>query len=216
MSEFSKTSRNTLKRVSNRGSYDRETIYQILDDGYVCHVGIADGEQPLVIPMAYGRAGDTLYLHGSSKSRLQHILSDGTECCITVTHLDGLVISRSAFDTSMNYRSVMIFGKARPVEGLDQKKSALRAVAEHLVPGRWDEIRKPTDKEIKATGVAAVGIDEASAKVRTGPPKDNRKHLDLPVWAGVIPFTTVAGEPEPDPELKEGIDPEPSVRNFEI
>lgn len=216
MSQFKKTEHNTVKRTSNRGAYDRKTIYNILDAGYVCHVGFSMQNRPFVIPMAYGRKGDMLYLHGSVKSRLQQELSGGVDCCISVTHLDGLVLARSAFDHSMNYRSVVLFGNAKPVDDNEQKRMALKAVSDHLMPGRWEEVREPTEKELRATAIAAVQIKEASAKIRTGPPQDNRKDLDLPVWAGVIPFEMAAGKPVADPQLKEGIKPGPSVTEFKI
>lgn len=216
MSQFDKKDYNTVKRVSNRGSYDRDTIYSILDAGYVCHTGFSVGTRPFVIPMAYGRKGDTIYLHGSIKSRLQEELSEGVGCCITVTRLDGLVLSRSAFDHSMNYRSVVAFGTGHPVERTEEKKEALKIISDHLVPGRWEEVRQPNEKELRATSVIAVTIEEASAKIRSGPPKDNRNDMDLPVWAGVIPFEAVAGEPVADPQLKKGIRPGKSVTEFEV
>lgn len=216
MAEFEKSERSTIKRVSNRGAYDRKTIYSILDAGYVGHVGFSIKNRPIIIPMAYGRDEDTIYLHGSIKSRLQKELSEGINCCITVTHLDGLVLARSAFDHSMNYRSVVVFGKGRELTNDVEKLEALKVISDHMIPGRWEEVRKPNQKEISATSVIGVTIEEASAKIRTGPPKDNRNDLDFPVWAGVISFETEAGEPVADPKLKKGIQPGDSVTGFEI
>lgn len=216
MSDFKKTDRTRVKRLSKRGVYDRSTIYEILDAGYVCHVGFVSGGQPIIIPMAYGRDEDVIYLHGSTRSRLQQVLSDEAECCISVTHLDGMVMSRSAFDHSMNYRSVVIFGKCRSLESVTEKRTAMKVVTEHLVPGRWDEVQQPRDEELEATSVIAVSIDEASAKIRSGPPQDSQKVLDLPVWAGVIPFERNAGDPVPDPILDDEIPVSPSVKNFTL
>lgn len=216
MSEFKKTDRNRVKRLSKRGVYDQSVVYEILDAGYVCHVGFVSEDQPFIIPMAYGRDKDVIYLHGSTGSRLQQVLSDKTDCCISVTHLDGIVMSRSAFDHSMNYRSVVIFGKCRSLETVTEKRKAMKVVTEHLVPGRWDEVQQPRDEELEATSVIAVSIDEASAKIRSGPPQDSRKVLDLPVWAGVIPFERSAGEPVPDPVLDSEIPVSPSVKNFTL
>lgn len=215
MTESSDRERSEIQRYPNRGTRDRETIRAILDDGRVCHVSFAVDGQPFVLPMAYGRDGDRLYLHGSSESRLQRRVSaEGVPCCVAVTHVDGLVLSRSAFDHSMNYRSVVIFGEATPVEGTEAKRSALQTVTEHLVPGRWEEVRPPNEKELSATSVLAVPVEEASAKVRSGPPKDPPKDLDLPHWAGVIPFELSAGAPVPDPDLRDGVEPGPSVTGF--
>lgn len=207
--------RSEIRRYPNRGTRDRETIHAILDDGRVCHVGFAVDGQPFVLPMAYGRDGDRILLHGSVKSRLQrHLSAEGMPCCVAVTHVDGLVLSRSAFDHSMNYRSVVVFGEATPVEGGEAKRSALKTVTEHLVPGRWEEVREPNAKELSATSVLAVPLEEATAKVRSGPPGDPAKDMDLPHWAGVIPLHPSAGEPVPDPELDEGIEPGDSVTGF--
>lgn len=214
MTEPPDSDRAEVRRYPDRGSRDREIVDRILDDGYVCHVSFAVDGQPFVLPMAYGREEDRIYLHGSLKSRLQRRLSDGVPCCVAVTRVDGLVLSRSAFDHSMNYRSVVLFGTAFPVEGPDRKREALKTVSEHLVPGRWEEVRPPSEKELSATSVLAVLIEEASAKVRSGPPKDPPKDLDLPHWAGVIPFELSAGEPVADPDLRDGIEPGPSVTGF--
>lgn len=204
-----------VKRLPERGRYDRDTLDAILDAGFVCHVGHVIDGQPVVTPTAYWREGDHLYFHGSAASRMLRSLGqDGVRCCVTVTHTDGLVLARSAFHHSMNYRSAMIFGTARPVTDDGAKRAALRAFVERLMPGRWDTLRPMTDQEVKATTVLRIGLDEASAKVRTGPPKDDEEDYALPIWAGVLPLATVAGEPVPDPRLSPGIEVPAHVRGF--
>lgn len=206
-----------VRRLPERGHYDRDTLYAILDAGFVCHVGhVVDG-RPVVIPTAYWREGDHLYFHGSSASRMLRTLSgDGIPCCVTVTHVDGLVLARSAFHHSVNYRSAMIFGTAEPVTEEGRKHAALRAFVERLVPGRWDTLRPMTDQEMKATTVLRIGLEEASAKVRTGPPRDDEEDYDLPIWAGVLPLATMVGEPEPDPRLAPGIEIPGHVSGFRL
>jgi hypothetical protein len=202
MSEFTPTERTQVKRLPKRGKYDHETVYSILDSGFVCHVGfIADG-QPYVIPTNYGRSGDTLYLHGSAASRMLRTLSEGVPVCVTVTHVDGLVLARSAFHHSVNYRSVVILGTARLVENPAEKMEALRIFTEHVMKGRWDDVRQPTEQELKSTMVLALPLEEVSAKVRTGGPIDDEADYALPVWAGVLPLETVAKSPQPDARLK--------------
>lgn len=202
MSEFTPTDRTQVKRLPKRGKYDHETVYSILDSGFVCHVGfIADG-QPYVIPTNYGRAGDTLYLHGSAASRMLRTLSEGVPVCVTVTHVDGIVLARSAFHHSVNYRSVVILGTARLVEDPAEKMEALRIFTEHVMKGRWDDVRQPTEQELKGTTVLALPLEEVSAKVRTGGPIDDEADYALPVWAGVLPLETVAKPPQPDARLK--------------
>jgi nitroimidazol reductase NimA-like FMN-containing flavoprotein (pyridoxamine 5'-phosphate oxidase superfamily) len=202
MSEFTPTERTQVKRLPKRGKYDRETVYGILDAGFVCHVGFSADGQPYVIPTNYGRAGDTLYLHGSAASRMLRTLSGGVPVCVTVTHVDGLVLARSAFHHSVNYRSVMILGTARLVEDPAEKMEALRIFTEHVLKGRWDDVRQPTEQELKGTMVLALPLEEVSAKVRTGGPVDDEADYALPVWAGVLPLETVAQPPQPDPRLK--------------
>jgi len=187
-----------VRRLPDRGVYDRQTIDAILDEGLVCHVGIASEGQPIVLPMNYGRDGDRLLLHGSAASRLMRGLAAGSPACFTVTLLDGLVLARSAFHHSMNFRSVVLFGSATPIADLAAKTAALRLISEHLLPGRWDQVRQPNDRELSATTVVEVPIHEASAKVRTGPPMDDPEDLSVPAWAGVLPLYLVAGEPEAD------------------
>jgi nitroimidazol reductase NimA-like FMN-containing flavoprotein (pyridoxamine 5'-phosphate oxidase superfamily) len=186
-----------VRRLPERGRYDRETIDSILDEALFCHVGFVSNEQLFVIPTLHARVGDLLYIHGSQASRMLRELRGGMEVCVTATILDGVVLARSAFNHSMNYRSVMVLGVAKEVEGAE-KMEALRAVAEHVMPGRWDDVRHPNAKELGATTVLRLPLDRASAKVRTGPPKDDKADLDFPVWAGVLPLRLVALEPVAD------------------
>lgn len=196
---YNKTERTKVRRRAGRGNYKRATIHSILDEGMVGHIGVVgDDGQPFVIPVLYARDGDRVYLHGSPLSRLLGTLADGVPMCLTVTLLDGLVLARSAFHHSMNYRSVVILGQGRPIEDPERKDRALRALVEHIVPGRSDDARGPSRKELKATEVIELEIDEASAKIRIGPPGDASADMDLPVWAGELPITTSFGEPVPD------------------
>jgi nitroimidazol reductase NimA-like FMN-containing flavoprotein (pyridoxamine 5'-phosphate oxidase superfamily) len=203
---FRKTERTTLKRLPARGVYDRELVYRILDEGVICHVGFAVEGRPYVIPTGYARVRDQLYIHGSQASRMLRTLQRGIEACVTVTLLDGLVLARSAFHHSMNYRSVVVFGQSFLVDDAAEKLAALRAFSEQVVPGRWDDARKPTEQELKATTVLSLPLEEVSAKVRTGPPLDDEEDYELPVWAGVIPLALVARPPIPDPRLKTEIE----------
>lgn len=186
------SARSRIKRLPQRGHYDRQQVYKILDEALICHVGFSVEGQPFVIPTAYGRIEDQLYIHGSPASRMLKSLQQGIEVCITVTLLDGLVLARSAFHHSMNYRSVVLFGTATPVLDLDLKLSALKAFTDHIVPGRWDEVRSPNPQELAGTLVLSLPITEASVKVRTGPPLDDEADYALPVWAGEIPLQVQA------------------------
>jgi uncharacterized protein len=209
---YQATERTRVRRLPERAAYDRETVHAILDDGFVCHVGfVADG-QPYVIPTGYARAGETLYLHGSTGSRLG--LRPGDPVCISVTLVDGLVLARSAFHHSMNYRSVTVLGRTRLVTDPREKQAALRAFVEHVVPGRGDEIRGGDRRELAATAVLAVALEEVSAKVRTGPPKDDEEDYGLPVWAGVLPLALTAGAPDPDPRLEPAVPVPPHVAGW--
>jgi nitroimidazol reductase NimA-like FMN-containing flavoprotein (pyridoxamine 5'-phosphate oxidase superfamily) len=203
---FTQTERTKLKRLPKRGFFDRETVYGILDEGFICHVGFAPEGQPFVIPTGYARDGDTLYLHGSAASRMLRTLSTGVDVCVTVTIIDGLVLARSAFHHSMNYRSVVIFGRAQLIEDREQKMKALLALSEHIIRGRWAEVREPTEQEMKATTVLSLPLVEASAKIRTGPPLDDEEDYTMNVWAGVVPLRLVAGEPVADPRLIDGVE----------
>ncbi len=206
--------RTRVKRIPKRGHYDREMIDAILDEGFICHVGfVADGH-PFVIPTGYARVGDELYIHGSAASRMLRELSKGVEVCVTVTLIDGLVLARSAFHHSMNYRSVVILGTAELVTEADEKYKALEALTEHFVPGRWNDVRWPTELELKATSVLKLPITEASAKIRTGDPVDDDDDYSMNVWAGVIPLKLTPGEPIPDAKLAEGISPPEHVSKY--
>jgi nitroimidazol reductase NimA-like FMN-containing flavoprotein (pyridoxamine 5'-phosphate oxidase superfamily) len=202
MSDFTPTERTQVKRLPKRGKYERETVLAILDAGFVCHVGFSVDGQPYVIPTNYGRSGDTIYLHGSAASRMLRTLSEGVPVSVTVTHVDGLVLARSAFHHSVNYRSVVILGTARLVTDPAEKMEALRVFTEHVMKGRWDDVRQPTEQELKATTVLALPLEEVSAKVRTGGPIDDEGDYTLPVWAGVLPLETVAKEPLADPQRR--------------
>jgi nitroimidazol reductase NimA-like FMN-containing flavoprotein (pyridoxamine 5'-phosphate oxidase superfamily) len=204
MSTFTPTERTQVKRLPKRGAYDRETVFKILDEAFVCHVGFVVDGQPFVIPTNFGRSGETLYLHGSAASRMLRTLSQGIPVCVTVTLTDGLVLARSAFHHSVNYRSVVVLGAARLVEDPAEKMEALRLFTEHIMKGRWDDIRWPNEQEMKGTTVLALPLEEVSAKVRTGGPIDDEVDYSLPVWAGVLPLPVVPAEPIPDPRLRAG------------
>jgi uncharacterized protein len=195
------SARTRVVREPHRGVYDRATAYQILDEGFICHVGFALDGQPYVIPTGYGRSGDNLYIHGSAASRMLRNLDQGVAVCVTVTLLDGLVLARSIFNHSMNYRSVVVLGTATAVKDPAEKLEALRRLSEHILPGRWQDSRQPNEKELKATLVLKLPITEFSAKVRQGPAIDDEEDYGFPTWAGVIPLQMVAGQPIPDERL---------------
>jgi nitroimidazol reductase NimA-like FMN-containing flavoprotein (pyridoxamine 5'-phosphate oxidase superfamily) len=201
MNDFPRTQRTTLKRLPKRGSFDRQEINAILDEGLICHVGFVVNGQPFVIPTGYARLGDTLIIHGSQASRTLRELGQGIDACVTVTLLDGLVLARSAFHHSMNYRSVVVFGRATVIEDREAKLEALTVLSEHMIPGRWDDVREPTEPELQQTTVLSIPLTEASAKIRTGPPVDDDEDYELPVWAGVIPLRMVAEKPVADGRL---------------
>jgi uncharacterized protein len=205
------TKRTKLGRLPNRGSHEPETVHAILDAAFLAHVGFQMEGQPFVIPTLYGRDEDKLYLHGSAASRMLRGLDTGIPACVCVTIVDGLVLARSAFHHSMNYRSVVAFGTARKIEGAEEKTRALRIISEHLIAGRWSDVRGPSDKELKATAVLEFSIEEASAKIRTGPPVDDEEDYSLPVWAGVLPLRMEAKAAVPDPRLAASIHPPPYV-----
>jgi nitroimidazol reductase NimA-like FMN-containing flavoprotein (pyridoxamine 5'-phosphate oxidase superfamily) len=205
---MSATTRTRLRRLPTRGDHDRATIDAILDEALVAHMGFVHDDHPVVVPTLHARVGDEVLLHGSSASRALRTLAGGAPLCLTVTLIDGLVLARSAFHHSINYRSVMLFGTARLIEGTAEKAAALEAFTEKLVPGRWEAVRWPTRQELKGTKVLSLTIDEASAKVRTGPPGDDDEDYALDTWAGVVPLSLVAGAPQDDPLLREGI-PQP-------
>jgi nitroimidazol reductase NimA-like FMN-containing flavoprotein (pyridoxamine 5'-phosphate oxidase superfamily) len=202
---FTPNERTRVVRESHRGFYDRETIYQILDEGFVCHVGFAVDGQPYVIPTMYARVDDAIYVHGSAASRMLRGASSGIPVCITVTIVDGLVLARSVFNHSMNYRSVVALGKAVLVESPEQKIAALHAFTEKILPGRWNDARQPSEQELKATSILRLPLTEASAKVRSGPVEDDAADDALPVWAGIVPLRLVADAPVRDERCNPGI-----------
>jgi uncharacterized protein len=205
---YSPTERTKLHRRSMRAVYDKAQIHGILDGGFVCHIGFVVDGQPFVIPTAYGRSGDEVYIHGSPASRvMRRGAEDGLDLCFTVTLVDGLVLARSAFHTSINYRSVIVYGRARHVTDLQEKQSAMRCFTNHVIHGRWEEVKQPTYSELKATTVLALPLDEVSAKIRTGPPIDDEKDYALPIWGGVVPVTQKFGLAIPDERVKDGIEP---------
>ncbi|MEA2168841.1 MAG: uncharacterized protein QOF76_2141 [Solirubrobacteraceae bacterium] len=211
----SPTARTRVRRNPKRGVYDRAVIDEILDTAPICHLGFtgADG-QPFVLPTLHARVGDELLLHGSAAGRAMRTLAAGAPLCVTVTHVDGLVLARSAFHHSMNYRSVVLLGTARLVESAEEKERALEAFTEKLLPGRWAEVRWPTAQELKGTKVLALPIDEASAKIRTGHPIDDDEDYALDAWAGVIPLGLVAGTPVPDPKMRPGTPESVALRTY--
>lgn len=214
MSQFTPTERTQIKRLPKRGAYDHETVYSILDEAFLCHVGFVVDGQPYVIPTGYGREDNKLYIHGSAASRMLRTLTEGVQVCITITLIDGLVLARSAFHHSMNYRSVVILGTARLVEDPIEKRKALQAFTEHVLRGRWNDVRKPSDGELKATTVLSLALEEVSAKIRSGPPVDDDADYGLPIWAGVLPLHLKPSEPITDPRSLPEIESPEYVRNY--
>ena len=211
------SARTRVRRIPYRGVYDRDTIYATIDAALVGHVGFVADELPYVIPMAIARRDDELLLHGSAASRLMRVLRRGAEVCVSVTHLDGVVVARSAFNSSMNYRSVVVFGRPRPLTDRAEKLDAFRVIVNHLIPGRWDEVRAPNDQELKATTVLALPLEEASAKVRSGPPQGDEVDGQQPAaWAGEIPFRLVSLPPITDPTVPNDVAVPPSVARFRV
>jgi len=198
METYEPTERTQVRRLPKRGVYDKTQVGAILDEGYLCHVGFVVDGQPYVIPTLYARAGERIYFHGSAASRMVRSLSESIRVCLTVTLVDGFVLARSAFHHSMNYRSVVVLGQARQLTDAAEKREALRLFTNHVVPGRWEEVREPNEQELRATSVLALELDEVSAKVRTGPPLDEEEDYQLPVWAGVVPVRSELGEPISD------------------
>ena len=203
-----------VRRHPERGAHDAETIRDIVDRGLICHLGYATDAGPVVLPTLYGRDGDTVYFHGSPAAGMFRHADLSADVCLTITLVDGFVLARSLFSHSMNYRSVVIFGKAEKVENQNEQLLGLRAITEHLVPGRWDEARKPNPDEMRQTAVFRVSLEQASAKMRTGGPKDDAEDLPLDVWAGVVPVSTVTGQPIPASEMPVGMEPSAAVRNL--
>ncbi len=201
---YSPTERTLVRRRAQRGVYDKAQVHAILDEGFVCHVGFVLDGQPFVIPTAYARSGEQIYIHGSPASRLMRGREE-IDLCLTVTLVDALVLARSAFHTSINYRSVVVVGKSRPVTDLIEKWQALRCFTNHVIAGRWEHAKQPTEKDLKATSVLSLPLEEVSAKIRTGPPIDDEEDYALPVWGGVVPLIQSFGEPVPDGRVLEGI-----------
>ncbi len=215
MSEkITRTERTKLKRIPKRGIFERETIYKILDEAFICHVGFIVNNQPFVIPTSFARIDDRLMIHGSAASRMMRNLSEEIDVCVTVTLVDGLVLARSAFHHSMNYRSVVVFGKAKIISDEQEKYAALKAFTEHIIQNRWSEIRPPSALELKATTVLSIPLNEASAKIRTGNPVDDEEDYDLEVWAGVLPLNVMTSAPIADDRLKNGIAVPQSILNY--
>ncbi|HEU5237580.1 MAG TPA: pyridoxamine 5'-phosphate oxidase family protein [Pyrinomonadaceae bacterium] len=215
MEQLPQTPRTTLKRLPKRGSHERDVINSILDEGFICSVGFAIDNKPVVIPTGYARVENKLFIHGSQASRMLRSLSEGIEVCVNVTLVDGLVLARSAFHHSMNYRSVVIFGRATLVDNREEKIAALLALSEHIIPNRWQDVREPNESELRQTTVLTLPIDEASAKIRTGPPLDDEEDYEMKVWAGVLPLRMVSGEPIADPRLLPGIDTPDYLLNYQ-
>lgn len=214
MTGIASTERTTLHRLPTRGTFDRETVHAILDEGLVCHIGFIFEGSPFVIPTGYGRSGDQLLIHGSAASRMIRTLSAGAEACITVSLLDGLVLARSAFHHSVNYRSVVLLSKGTLIDETEAKMEALRVITERLIPGRWNEIRLPTSQEMKGTSVISFSITETSGKLRTGPPIDDEEDYLLPIWAGVLPLALTPGAPIADKRNIPGVEMPDYVRRY--
>jgi uncharacterized protein len=206
LSTYTSTPRTRVKRLSKRAVYDKARVHAILDEGYLCHVGFVRAAQPFVIPTLYARSGETLYIHGSGVSRMLNTLAEGVEVCVTVTLVDAYVLARSAFHHSMNYRSVVVLGRAHLVQDRQEMLRALEAITDHVVPGRWSEVRGPNELEMKQTAVLALPLEEVSAKVRMGPPVDDEADYALPIWAGVVPIHAALAEPLADGRVPPGIE----------
>ena len=211
--EFSTTSKNTVRQLREKARYDRKTVHAVLDAGLVAYASFG-GDEPVVVPMIYGRDGDTLYLHGARKARVVRMLEKAQHACVNVTLIDGIVFARSAFNSSMNYRSVTVFGTPHLVEDTAHKLSAMRTISEHVMPGRWDELREPLDKEVKMTGVIELPIDSASAKISAGLPSDEDEDYAIPIWAGTLPLDTKAQDLLDDERLHDGVEPSAAVRSI--
>lgn len=211
---FDKTLRSKLNRIPSRGFYDRETINQIIDEALYCHVSFAQNNQPYIIPTIHARMNDSIVFHGAKASRMLKHIAAGNEVCVGITIMDGLVLARSLFHHSMNYRSVVIFGTGELITENEEKLNALKAITDHILPGRWEDARQPNEEELDATAVVSVKIEEASAKIRTGPPIDENSDYDLQVWAGIIPLSYKFGLPEDDPELSPEVKMPDYIRNL--
>jgi nitroimidazol reductase NimA-like FMN-containing flavoprotein (pyridoxamine 5'-phosphate oxidase superfamily) len=215
MGEYAITARNRVRRLPEKARYDAASVHAVLDAGLVAHVGIVQEQGPVVMPMLYGRDGERLLLHGANKARIARVLGAGAPACASVTLLDGIVVARSAFNSSMNYRSAVVFGTARLVEDEAERLRALRVISEHVLPGRWQELRAPTEAELRMTAVIELAVESASAKVAAGPPEDAPEDYAIPVWAGVVPIATSLGRPEGDGRLLPGVSISPAVAALE-
>jgi len=213
-SSFEQTKLNQVKRVAKRGQYDKETVFGVFDHAWICHVGFVGETHPTVIPMFHVRVGDEIVFHGATTSRLMQMLASGSPVCLSAAIVDGLVLARSLFHHSMNYRSAVAFGTGRLITDRDEIMAAFKALSDRVMPGRWDDARQPSETEIKATSLVAIKIDSASAKIRTGDPADDAKDMELPVWAGVVPFPQVLGPPEPASDLRKDISPPDYLNTF--
>ena len=216
MDDFQPTAKTRVKRLHQRAHYDRRTVYRILDAGFVCHVGYTIDEHPYVTTTSYWRDGDRIYWHGSSASRMLRTLKEEVPVCVNVSLIDGLVLARSGMHSSINYRSVTLFGKASALSDDGEKMKALEAFTERVTPGRWDELRPVKPQELKATTVLTMSIEEAVAKERSGPPGDDEEDYDLDIWAGEVPLRVIAGDPVPDPRLKSGIDQPAYLDDYDL
>jgi nitroimidazol reductase NimA-like FMN-containing flavoprotein (pyridoxamine 5'-phosphate oxidase superfamily) len=209
--EYRKSKVNSVRQLRDKARYDRDTVHAILDQGLVAHVAFIQDGKPLVVPMIYARDGETLYLHGARKARVIRLLEQSQSICVNVTLVDGIVLARSAFNSSMNYRSVTVFGTPGFLEAEQDKLRAMQCISEHLMPGRWDELREPLDKEVKMTGVIAMQIDDASAKISAGLPVDEEEDYAIPVWAGTLPLTAQLGALISDERILPGATPSAAV-----
>jgi len=209
--EYAVDKKNRVRQLKEKAAYDRETVHRILDTGLVAHAAFVQDGRPVVVPMIHARDGETIYLHGARKARVIRMLEQTDETCINVTLIDGIQLARSAFNSSMNYRSATVYGKPALVEDEDAKLHAMRAISEHLMPGRWDELRAPLEREVKMTGVIEVPIERASAKISAGLPEDEEADYEIPIWAGTLPLTSTLGRLVDDERLKPGVEPSPAV-----
>ena len=215
MNEYSVSKRNKVRQLREHANYDRDTVHSILDSAPFASVGFVQDGQPVVVPMIHGREDETIFLHGASKARVIRLLEQTEQACLNVTHVDGLVFARSAFNSSMNYRSATVFGSPRLIHDYDEKVHAMRVISEHIMPGRWDELREPLQKEVKMTGVIAVDIETASAKISTGMPDDEDEDYAIPIWAGVLPLQSSLQTLVDDERLIDGVEPSDVVRALE-
>ena len=213
--EYAVAKENKVRQIREKARYDRHTVHAVLDAAPVACVGFVQDDQPVVVPMIYGRDGETLFLHGARKARVIRMLEENDRVCVNVTLVDGIVFARSAFNSSMHYRSATIFGTPGLVEDRDGKLHAMRVISEHTMPGRWDELREPLEREIKMTGVIAIDIESASAKISTGMPEDEDEDYEIPIWAGVLPVQTALTELQPDDRLLDGVAPSEAVKSLQ-